>query len=120
MITRLNHGLYEVPSHTSERTYVCDARGLTCTCPDFQRRRRNNAPEDPERRCKHLMQLENYLAEQSELSRMADRAAPLSEEMLYRFARARTGDAVGAACWLELAGRKAKDERDARLKELFR
>jgi hypothetical protein len=120
MITRLRHGLYEVPSHTSERSYVCDPHGVTCTCPDFQRRRREKAVEDPERRCKHLMQLENHLTEQSELARMAERAASLSEETLYRFARARTGDAVGAACWLELAGRQAAAEREARLKELFR
>jgi hypothetical protein len=98
--------LYEVPSETeTDKMYMCDSRGITCTCPDFRKRRFQREKTDPERRCKHLRQLFYHQAALTPLARAAEMAALLTDEQLRSLADKHNGTAAGAACWLELACR---------------
>ena len=51
----------QVQSASGTGTYTVDTAVLTCTCPDFTKRRADFPRSDPRRLCKHLMgQIDEY------------------------------------------------------------
>jgi len=45
----------QIPSSSGQGSYTVDTGKLTCTCPDFKKRRFQFNTQDPRRLCKHLL-----------------------------------------------------------------
>lgn len=50
-----------VPSFTSGQNYDVHPRDLTCSCPDFKKRRKSFSKDDPRRLCKHMISVTDKL-----------------------------------------------------------
>lgn len=58
--------IYLIPSSNGEDLYEVDPESLTCNCPDFVYRRSSKITDDPERLCKHLKLVLEYLNKKEE------------------------------------------------------
>lgn len=58
--------VYLVPSSDGKDFYEVDLEALTCECPDFMYRRSSKMTDDPERLCKHLKLVLEYLNKKEE------------------------------------------------------
>jgi len=95
-VRAIQKGLYEVQSESQDLAYVVTP-GKSCTCKAFQFR---GGP------CKHMISVDEHLAQQTKLGKASDTAVGLTEEELIRYAREKNGTPAGAACYLELARRQ--------------
>jgi uncharacterized Zn finger protein len=101
-IHRINANLFDVQSERDpERTYVVNLAGEgSCSCPSHQFRGGE---------CKHMAAVRNQ-PEPTALAKAAAKAETLTDEQLRMWAAQHNGEVAGAACLLELAARKLKQQ----------
>ncbi len=104
----------EIPSFSDDKiTYHVSISKMTCSCPDFQKHRKNVAPNDPRRVCKHIatvLEENNFFQPQSELALVILQRSSTNKKLTT--VKLESGNEVaichGGSEWIDVFTRKRK------------